>query len=341
VLGTTDDERLEPVLGITVERTAEAQREPALFFASPAQAGAHGSMGPGLRREDENDVLRLPEPSEREQQVERSRWWSRLRGPVGSLILHLLPLLVLIDWPISPPAETAPIPVQLVFEPPPKATPAPPVPQPKPAPPPPRGRLASEDLGEPEAKQVDKPKGDPPAAEKPAKTETPPAETNPPEKPQQTAALAPPPLPPAKPDAPKPDPVPKPAPKPTPAAHRVPKPVEDPANMAPRRGRFPGPAATRDEYLAYMHSLIRQHYNLLPQAMLGDRRGMTVIEFVVLDDGKIALLKIRRSSGWPDIDNRVAEMVAAVGHFPPLPQWFQGLAMPFEFGFPFPEALRE
>jgi hypothetical protein len=170
VLGTTDDERLEPVLGITVERTAEAEREPALFFASPAEAGAHGSMGPGLRREDENDVLRLPEPSEREQQVERSRWWSRLRGPVGSLVLHLLPLLLLIDWPISPPAETAPIPVQLVFEPPPKATPAPPVPQPKPAPPPPRGRLASEDLGEPEAKQVDKPKGDPPAAEKPAKT---------------------------------------------------------------------------------------------------------------------------------------------------------------------------
>jgi len=24
-----------------------------------------------------------------------------------------------------------------------------------------------------------------------------------------------------------------------------------------------------------------------------------------------------------------------------LPQWFQGIAMPFEFGFPFPEALRE
>ena len=90
-----------------------------------------------------------------------------------------------------------------------------------------------------------------------------------------------------------------------------------------------------------MHSLIRQHYNLLSPGMLGERRGMVVVEFVVLDDGKIALLKIRRSSGWPDIDNRVAEMVAAVGHFPPLPQWFQGLAMPFEFGFPFPEALRE
>jgi TonB family protein len=340
VLDVTDEERLEPVLGAGRAPIAEGWREP-IFFVTPAEAGAHGSMGPGFRREERKDALRLPELLEREQQGDRPRWWGRLRGPIGSLVLHLLPLLLLINWPMSPPAEVEPIPMQLVFEPPPKAAPAPPVPQPKPTPLPPRGRLASEDLGEPEAKQVDKPKGDPPAAEKPAKTETPPAETKPPEKPQQTAALAPPPPPPAKPDAPKPDPVPKPAPKPTPAAHQVPRRVEDPGNLAPRRGRFPGPAATRDEYLAYMHSLIRQHYNMLSPAVLGDRRGMTVIEFVVLDDGKIALLKVRRSSGYPDIDNRVAEMVAAVGHFPPLPQWFQGLAMPFEFGFPFPEALRE
>jgi TonB family protein len=338
VFGGTDEDRLEPVLGPAIAPIAESWREP-IFSVTPAEAGAHGSMGPGLRRED-NDAPQPPTPLEREPQAYRPRWWVRLRGPVGSLVLHLLPLLLLIDWPMSPPAQVEPIPVQLVFEPPPKATP-PPLPQPKPTPPPPRGRLASEDLGEPEAKEVDKPKGDPPAADKPAKTETPPAETKPPDKPQQTAALAPPPLPQAKPDAPKPDPVPKPAPKPTPAAHQVPRRVEEPGNMAPRRGRFPGPAATRDEYLAYMHSLIRQHYNMLSQATLGDRRGMTVIEFVVLDDGRIALLKIRRSSGYPDIDNRIAEMVAAVGHFPPLPQWFQGLAMPFEFGFPFPEALRE
>jgi TonB family protein len=153
--------------------------------------------------------------------------------------------------------------------------------------------------------------------------------------------VVPPPLPPAKPDTPKPEPVPKPQPKPSPAAHQAPRRVEEPANLAPRRARFPGPAATRDEYLAYMHSLIRQHYNLLSSGELGARRGMTVVEFVVLDDGKIALVKIRRSSGYPDIDNRVAEMIGAVGRFPPLPQWFQGLAMPFEFGFPFPEALQE
>ena len=338
MLDVTDEDRLEPVLGPTIARDTENEPEP-LLFATPAEAGAHGSMGPGFRLEG-NDALRSPEPFEREHQADKPSWWPRLRGPIGSLVLHLLPLLLLIDWQFSRPAEVETIPVQLVFEPP-KVAPAAPLPQPKPTPPPPRGRLASEDLGDPEAKQVDKPKGDPPPADKSAKTETPPAETKPPDKPQQIAAVAPPPLPPAKSDAPKPDPVPKPAPKPTPAAHRVPKPLEDPANIAPRRGRFPGPAATRDEYLAYMHSLIRQHYSLLSSAELGGRRGMVVVEFVVLDDGKVALLKIRRSSGWPDIDNRVAEMVAAVGHFPPLPQWFQGLAMPFEFGFPFPEALRE
>ena len=273
------------------------------------------------------------------------RWWVRLRGPVGSLLLHLLPLLLLINWQISPPAETEPVTVQLVMEPPPppkpETKPVPPQPPPKPVPPP-RGRIASEDLGDPEAKEVEKPKGDAPASvEKPEKTVTPPVETKPADKPQQTAALVPPPLPAAKPEAPKSDPVPKPAPKPSPAAHKVPQRVEPPTDPAPRRGKFPGPAATRDEYLAYMHSLIRQHYNLLPLSTLGTRRGMTVIEFVVLDDGKIALMKVRRSSGYPDIDNRVAEMVAAVGRFPPLPQWFQGIAMPFEFGFPFPEALRE
>src|SRR5207253_630201 len=186
----TDEERLEPVLGPAVARAADREREPTLLFVTPAEAGAHGSMGPGLRRDDMKDALRRPEPLERVQQADGPGRWGRLRGPAGSLLLHLLPLLLLIDWPMSPPAEVAPIPVQLVIEPP-KAAPAPPQPQPKPSPPPPRGRLASEDLGEPEAKEVDKPKGDPPLADKPAKTETPPTETKatetkPPEKPQQT-----------------------------------------------------------------------------------------------------------------------------------------------------------
>ena len=341
ITGSSDDARLEPAFGLTVACSEGDRYEPTIGLVIPAEAGADGWMDPGLRRDD---GPRPPDPDARNLPIGERRW-SRLRGPVGSLLLHLLPLLLLLDWQISPPVETEPVTVQLVVEPPPpapEAKPPPPQPRPKPVPPPPRGRLASEDLGDPQAKEVDRPKGDAPkAADTPAPTEATPTETKPVEKPQQTAAVVPPPLPPAKPDAPKPDPVLKPPPKPTPAAHQTPRRVDESANLAPRRARFPGPAATRDEYLAYMHGLIRQHYKLLPQAMLGDRRGMTVIEFVVLDDGKVALVKVRRSSGYPDIDQRIEEMIEAVGRFPPLPQWFQGLAMPFEFGFPFPEALRE
>jgi TonB family protein len=292
-------------------------------------------------RSDGSDARQSPEPRERAPTTDDPKgWWVRLRGPIGSLVLHLLPLLLLIDFPMSPLAKVTPIPVQLVLEPPPPPKTEPPKSQPKPKPQPPHGRLASEDLGNPEAKDTDRPKGDAPTAtDNPAKADNPPTEAK--EKPQQTAAALPPLLPPAKPDAPKPEPMPRPVPKPSPAAHQPPRRIEEPGELAPRRAKFPGPAATRDEYLAYMHSLIRQHYNLLAASTLGDRRGMVVVEFVVLDDGKVALIKIRRSSGYPDIDNRVAEMVAAVGRFPPLPQWFQGIAMPFEFGFPFPEALRE
>jgi TonB family protein len=339
VFGTpesSDGARLEPVLAFT-GTYAQGEREGApTILVTPAETGAHGWMRPGFPH-GTSPWAEGPRDHKREE-----RWWVRLRGPIGSLALHLLPLLLLLDWQMSPPAEIEPVTVQLVMEPPPpEAKPAPPQSPPKPVPPPPRGRLASEDLGEPEAKETDRPKGDASSEpEKAAKTDAPASESKPAEKPQQLAAVMPP-LPPPKPDALKPEPLPKPQPKPDPPARQSSRRVEEPANLAPRRARFPGPAATRDEYLAYMHSLIRQHYNLLSPGEIGARRGMVVVEFVVLDDGKIAFLKIRRSSGYPDIDNRVAEMVAAVGRFPPLPQWFQGLAMPFEFGFPFPEALRE
>ena len=63
------------------------------------------------------DPLRL-DPPERLAPVadrERARWL----GPVVSLLLHLSPLLLLIEWPFAAPPETVPIPVQLVLEPPP------------------------------------------------------------------------------------------------------------------------------------------------------------------------------------------------------------------------------
>ena len=272
---------------------------------------------------------------------ERARWL----GPIGSLLLHLLPLMLLLEWPIEAPPETVPIAVQLVLEPP------PPAPQPQPASrkpefkPPPPGRIASEDIGDTEVKEASREPHDAPAAKDtpppapPEKTEAPPPPPEktepPPETPQQSAAIVPP--PPEKPPPPKPQL----KPKPNPTTQPLLRWQEEPAHTASHRAKYPGPAATRDEYLAYVHSLIRQHYDLLPLAMVGDRRGEAQIEFVVLDDGTIEMIRVRRSSGWQDIDARVEMMIAAVRHVPPLPQWFQGPSMALVLNLPFPDALRE
>jgi TonB family protein len=259
-------------------------------------------------------------------------------GPLGSLLLHLLPLLLLLDWPMHPPAEVIPIPVRLVLEPPPVA---PPKTEPKPAPPkpeakPPKGRIASEDIGGSEAKGADETKAQPAPQPKPPTA---------PEAPRQEALAVPPPLPEP---APKPETVEppsehfaRPQPKPKPAPPHPPR-ARGQAHLLllPRPGRFPGPAATRDEYLAYIASLTRRHLDLLPLSLVGARRGETVIDVLVLDDGTVAMLRVGRSSGYPDIDERIERMISAVGRFPPLPQWFQGPSMQLEFRLRFPEALQ-
>lgn len=301
----------------------------------------------GAPRLVSTNPLRL-DPPERPVPIanrEEVRWL----GPIGSIVLHLLPLLWLIEWPMAAPPEIEPIAVQLVLAPPPPEQPQKPVPPPQFKPPPP-GRIASEDLGDTEAKKASREPSDAPAAK-----DIPPAEVRPSEAPQQTADVVPPPppeepqpppsdtqtaaiVPPPPPEKPAP---PKPKPKPNPAAQQSLHWTEEPAHTEARRAKYPGPAATRDEYLAYVHSLIRQHYNMLPMSMIGGRRGEAEIEFVVLDDGTIGMIKVRQSSGWQDIDARVELMIAAVRRVPPLPQWFQGPSMALILNLPFPDALRE
>lgn len=227
-------------------------------------------------------------------------------GTIGSLCLHLAPLLLLIHWSSAPAEIDTPIPVQLVLEAPPEAAPAP---APKIEKPPPPGRLASENMGE-AAKE---------AAAEPGAAE--------PEHQQQVAAIVPPP-------PPKPAP---PPPKPEPAAewHRL----DAVSKEATREARVPGPAATRDEYLAYLVTLTRRHIDLLPPSVIGDRRGETVLELLVLADGTIARISVTHGSGYPEIDERVEQMVAAVRRFPPLPQWYQGQTVALDFRLRFPEAL--
>jgi periplasmic protein TonB len=287
--------------------------------------------GPGDRREPELGALLppAPHPLRREPFYRRPRQRGRLRGPAGSLALHVLALvLMLIGWRAAPTPEPPPIPVQLVVE----------MPKPPPAPPAPpvHGLRASEDMGDTTAKPLG-PKSieAPPAPTPPAGPPVPPAPPlvapqpvaappSPPlDLPQVAAALAAPPLP-----------QPKPPPPPRPPA-RV---ASRPAALAERHAKTPGPAATRDEYLAYAFMLVRRHFYLLPRSQIGDRRGEAIIGFVVHDDGRISELQVDRSSGYGDIDQKAEEMIVAVGRFPPLPQWFQGEAIRLEFHLEFPTA---
>jgi outer membrane biosynthesis protein TonB len=255
-------------------------------------------------------------------------------GVLTSLAIHLSPLLLLIGWNVAPPQIDTPIPIQLVIEQPP--------PEPKPEanigkPPPPAGRLASIDMGQP----VDEPQPPASAPEQPAEE---PAE-------QQVAAAPPPPKPPP-PDLvsalPKPTvpseplaaPLPEPEP-PKPAIKRVVAAAAPPRPHPAPPPQVPGPAATRDEYLAYISALINRRRNLLAPSLIGGRRGVTVISILVLGDGTIARIAVKRGSGYPEIDARIEQMVAAVGRFPPLPQWIQGPSVQLDYHRVFPDLTAE
>jgi TonB family protein len=244
-------------------------------------------------------------------------------GLAGSIAVHLLPLLVLVNWSGGPAEDAAPIPVQLVLEEPPPA-PRPP-PAPKPPPPKPAGPLASVDIGEPAGKPDTTEPLTPQAAEpqepQVAVAAPPPKPLSPPE-PASPHKPAPAPEPAAKPHEQKPAPATPPPVKPAVAA----PPSSDP-HPAPHAGRIPGPAATQDEYLAYIDELISRYNSFVPASLLAGRKGVAIISIVVLGDGTIARIAVKQSSGYPDIDQRAEQMVAAAHRFPPLPQWFQGTSM--------------
>ena len=264
-----------------------------------------------------------------------AEWAVRWRAPLVSLAFHLLPVVAIILLPLLMVEPPPPIPVQLVFEEPPP--PAPPPPPPKPPEPQPQpqfqppkmevGRLSSVDMGA--VKQQD-------TLGRSADPVPQPAAGPPQANPSESDAASPPPVP-----SPKPVP-----PKERQSAFLLPKPSgakvprhDDTPHEAPHTARYAGMAATRDEYLAYLVALTRQHIGLLPMSFIGDRRGETVISVIVYDNGRIGPLGVARSSGYPDIDARIEQMVAAVGKFPPLPQWYQGNAVQLELTLKFPEAL--
>lgn len=249
-----------------------------------------------------------------------------------SLAIHLLVLLALVRWTAAPAGLPGAIPVRLVMEQP-KAetTSAPPTPPETPAP-----------------QQTKITDAQPPPQPKITEAEPPP-------QPQAAAPQRPPePIPPPKPVPPKPVPPPKPAPTEAAVrraeAERAPPPHPQPTTQqaqavapplaSPKAGPGAGPPGTgQSDYLSYLVSLTRRHVDLLPTSFLAGRRGETVLSVLVLGDGTIGHIAVKRSSGYPDIDERIEEMVAAVGRFPPPPQQYGGPDLSLDFKLDFPDAV--
>jgi len=322
-----DDERHEPSPVVLVPHAAETVERVRL---DPARV----ELGPA------------PPPPR------RNLW----RGPIGSLILHLLPLLLLVSWFRTPIEVVQPISVKLIIEQPPPPPPPPPQSaQPKPpAKPPPSGMRASEDMGEVGPNKNEKGADTaPPTAGAPQ----PPAPDTQPASAAQTPPDNPPPQNQAEAELPSPTAAPQvaaltpPRPKPAPPKQQtvLPAPKPDgwllplsPNSKAPHEARlsakFAGPNATRDEYCAYALSQTVSHIDLLPLSLVGARHGDTSVGIRVREDGTIVSVTVVKSSGYTDIDEKVREMVLAVGHLPPLPQWVLGQYADFTFHIHFPNS---
>jgi TonB family protein len=251
-------------------------------------------------------------------------------GLICSLLVHLVTIGVFLFPRFDAQEAQQPIPIRLVLETPP---PPPPVPAQIQTPPPePHGHLASEDIGNVNAKSGQADTDVKETTAKPAPTPAPSlVPPPPPEKPtppkDQVATLADPKIPPPLLDS-------RPRFSVPPAAH-----PSTETHVAAHPGRVPGPAATRDEYLAYLVSMTKQHFDLLPMSFIGGRTGETSLAILVMADGTIARISVADGSGNPDIDNQIEKMVAACRKFPPLPQWYQGASMELIFKLHYPEAI--
>jgi periplasmic protein TonB len=282
-------------------------------------------------------------------------------GPVASVLLHLLPLLALVNWPHPAPAIPQPIPIRLVIEEP--KPPPPPPPPPQPAEPkrpgkPPERPYASDDFAAVVGPKVEPGRPDPApevreAQPTAAATEArlvappspPPTPISLPEPPisdplagavepknQAVAHLVlPPPEPPKEPAKP---------PKPLPRQSEWPLPLHQDASQKVHAALMRGPDAIRDEYCAQALSLTLRHIGLLPRSATLAREGATVLAIHVLGDGTIDGVRVAHSSGYPDIDVRIERMVLEVGRYPPLPTWM-GPSMDFTFQMHFPNQWQQ
>jgi TonB family protein len=341
-----DDDRLEPIFlaGLLWFDFEEFDPTPALGASVaplPAEFKEFLELDPQRGEKEPKE----PPPAPRQRASATSLF--------GSLGVHLLPLLVLIGWSSAPAELSSTIPVQFVVEessvgptetPPDRpvtetisetrsnsdntaADPTPPPPPPPVRPPP--VKTAS-------VKPPPKPSRPPEPTPRKSVAATPPAPAPPPEPTPRKSVAATPPAP-----APPPEPTPRKSVAATPPVAAA-RPPATPPNPASREGRAPGPDPARGDYFDRLVALTRTHLDLLPSSFLAGRRGQTVLSIVVIADGTIGRISLKHSSGYPDVDTRIEQIVAAVGRFPPLPASFGGQpSIELDFDLTFPNAIQQ
>lgn len=268
----------------------------------------------------------------------RRRWTIAIALSVAiNLVLIAAIILTLPPLPIVVPA---PIPVHIV--PPtaiPKPKPQPPAPkpkpkpqesarQPKPTPKPPQGRLASEDLGDPNApksaKELSQEKASGPAqsdagsAQPTTKGDTAAADST---KLSPSATLG----------AAKPKPVKVSKPAPRLGGSHV-QALMSPPHIGQHHAKYPGPDATKDAYLAYINELVKECQTPEILARLNAVGRIPLLSIAVRHNGVILWVNVIRSSGSAAFDEQYKTIFDCVGRFPPLPDYIPGATVDLTYG---------
>jgi TonB family protein len=307
-----DDARLDPIFmagPLWFDFAEFDQREP-LPAQWPDEASLPAEVDAGPLDRERIDAVPDAAPPAPHQRASKG-------SLLGSLGVHLLPLLLLIGWTGEPGESRGSIPVQLVIE------------QQSPAPPSEREAGAAP----PQAEQTAVAAATPPP---------PPAPLTPPVRPPRHIAAPPP--PPrqrvAAPPVPKPSDLP-PQPKQLAAVAVARREATEKVSRreAPRQPA-PDGAMAREQYLAQLVALTWRHVDLLPSSFIRDRRGETLLAIRVLSDGTVADIGVVQSSGYPDIDARIEQMVTAIGRFPPLPPSLPGPSTELTMLLRFPQVLQ-
>jgi TonB family protein len=106
----------------------------------------------------------------------------------------------------------------------------------------------------------------------------------------------------------------------TPGGARRPTDRRDLPNHAEgHKAKYPGPDASRDEYLAYIRDLTDERYSLVPPSLYEQRQGVAVFEVEIRPNGTIVWFALTHSSGYSDADTAITNALNGIERFPPLP----------------------